>query len=504
MKLYDRIALIISILAILVSAWVANSIYENIPHIEDEIAFVWQANTIAHGDLYLPSPSCPKCFLVPFVIDYNGIRFGKYPPGWPAVLGLGIKFGIREWINPFFAGFSVWLLYLLVKRISNEKIGLISIFLTITSPFFLMNAGSLLSHIWSLWLVLAFVHSWIEIVSLPKDFKIPTWIPVLTGGGSLGLLALTRPLTAIGIALPFALHGIYVLIKGDIQARRKALLVALISGFLAALIPLWQAFVTGDFLLNPYQLWWPYDKLGFGPDVGLQPGGFSWQFAKMNMKFSLRVGYSDLFGWFKFSWIFIPFGIISQYKNWKAWLVTATLPFLIFSYTLYWIGSWLFGPRYYFEGIIAAVFLSAAGICWLAGTFRKNQRWYKNLRWLSVVTLVAFLASANIYLYTPIRLGNMRGLYGASRSQLTPFISDEAMKLTPALVIVHKQNHWIEYGTLLELSSPYYDSPWLITYYRGPEFDRLLTEEFVQRKIWHYYPDEPFKFYTTPRGTETY
>ena len=328
-------------------------------------------------------------------------------------------------------------------------------------------------------------------------------MPILTGGGSLGLLALTRPLTAAGIAVPFILHGIYLLIKSNHQTRRNVFILALVTGALAALIPLWQAAVTGNFLLNPYQLWWPYDKLGFGPDVGLQPGGFSWQFAKMNTKFSLRVGYSDLFGWFKYSWIFVPFGIIALRKKWRAWLVTATLPFLILAYTLYWIGSWLFGPRYYFEGIIAVVLLSSAGIYWLAGTFQKNQHWYKNLRWLTVVTLVTFLVSANLYLYAPLRLGNMRGLYGASRSQLTPFYSDEAMKLTPALVIVHKQNHWIEYGTLLELSSPYYDSPWLFTYYRGPEFDRFLTEKFSQRKIWHYYPDEPFKFYTAPRASET-
>lgn len=499
MNRFDRIALTISFLSILICAWVATSIFENIPHIEDEIAFVWQANTIAHGDLYLPSPPCPKCFLVPFVVDLNGIRFGKYPPGWPAILGLGIKLGIRNWINPLFAGFSIWLFYLLVKRLLNEKTGLIAITLMITSPFFLMNAGSLLSHIWSLWLTLVFIHSWLDVVHPRNNQNIPSWLPPLLSGGSLGLLALTRPLTAIGISIPFIFHGLYILIKGDNQKRKKTLLIALIAAFLAALVPVWQSAVTGDPFLNPYQLWWPYDQLGFGKDIGLQPGGYSWLYAKMNAKFSLRVGYSDLFGWFKFSWIFIPFGLIAIRKNWKAWLVSSTFPFLVLVYTLYWIGSWLFGPRYYFEAMISVVMLSAAGINWIVGSYTKKNPWYINLKWILAISTVAFLISANLSIYLPLRLEMMKGLYGANISRLSPFKSSAAMQYTPALVIVHKQHHWIEYGTLLELSSPYLDSPWLFTYSRGPEIDTLLGESFTERKIWHYYPDEVDKLYTAPR-----
>jgi hypothetical protein len=487
----------------LICAWIAASIFENIPHIEDEIAYVWQANTIAHGDLYLPSPPCPKCFLVPFVVDLNGIRFGKYPPGWPAILGIGIKLGMRGWINPFFAGFSIWLFYLLVKRLLNAKTGLIAILLMVSSSFFIMNAGSLLSHIWSLWLTLVFIHTWLDVVEPPVHQSIPSWLFPIISGISLGLLVLTRPLTAIGISIPFIFHGVFILIKGDNKKRRQTILIALIAAFMAALIPVWQAAVTGDPFLNPYQLWWPYDQLGFGKDIGLQPGGYSWVFAKMNAKFSLRVGYSDLFGWFKYSWIFIPFGLIAIRKNWKAWLVSSIFPFLVLSYTLYWIGSWLFGPRYYFEGIISVVMLSAAGINWLIGSYSKNNPWYLNAKWIIVVTTVFFLITANLWLYLPIRIGMMKGLYGANESRLAPFKSPNSSQYTPALVIVHKQDHWIEYGTLIELSSPYLDSPWLFTYSRGLEIDNLLAESFSERKIWHYYPDEVDKFYTAPRPVTT-
>ena len=51
------------------------------PHLEDEIAYVWQAQALAGGAIKLPSPPEPKSFLVPFVVDYDGFRFGKYPPG---------------------------------------------------------------------------------------------------------------------------------------------------------------------------------------------------------------------------------------------------------------------------------------------------------------------------------------------------------------------------------------------------------------------------------------
>ena len=138
----DRIALLLSLLAVIAAYWVNDRIFERMAHIEDEMAYVWQAQAIACGHLTLASPPVPKSFLIPFVIDYEGQRFGKYPLGWPATLALGEFLGIRHLVNPLLAGFGVWLTYLLGKRLFGQTVGLLAALLTLTSPFFLMNSGT--------------------------------------------------------------------------------------------------------------------------------------------------------------------------------------------------------------------------------------------------------------------------------------------------------------------------------------------------------------------------
>lgn len=77
----NRIALILSLTAIFAAYFVAERVFEHLPHIEDEMAYVWQARVYARGDLTASSPSHSKSMIVPFVVDFNGQRFAKYPPG---------------------------------------------------------------------------------------------------------------------------------------------------------------------------------------------------------------------------------------------------------------------------------------------------------------------------------------------------------------------------------------------------------------------------------------
>lgn len=498
----DRLALLLSLIAVLVTYGVAERIFERLPHIEDEMAFVWQAQAIAHGHLTYPSPPEPKSFLVPFVVDYQGLRFGKYPPGWPATLALGVMLGLRAWVNPLLAGLGVWLTYRLGKRLFSPTVGLLAAILTLTSPFFLMNSGSLLSHPLGLMLSAAFALSWLEAWD---ETRLPRWLPLTTAALALGLLVLTRPLTAIGVCLPFIPYGIYLWFKTDKGGHRHLLLFALGVLTLGALLFAWQFAVTGDPLLNPYTLWWNYDKVGFGPGVGRLEGGHTLHQAIINTRHSLWVGWHDFFGWGAYSWIFLPLGglAILRHCRWKSLPVIGVFPSLVAVYMAYWIGSSLFGPRYYYEGLYSLTLLSATGIAFLAGwpthggaSWPAYQGW-RRLRPLGSTAILALLLSANLLFYTPMRLGGMYGLYGVQRAHLQPFLAAQAQGLTPALVIVHP-NHWTEYGTLLELQDPTLNTPFIFAISRGPGADAALAKHFPHRQIYHYFPQEPWVFYTSP------
>lgn len=505
MSRIDRIALSLSIFTLLLAGWIGARVYENLPHLEDEMAYVWQAQVIAGGHLSLETPPCPRCFLVPFVVDANGLRSGKYPPGWPAMLALGVLLGARWLVNPLLSGWTVWLIYRVVKKLTNEVTALIAVLLTITSPFFLMNSGTLLAHPLSLFLTAAFTLSWLD--TFDSNRRAPRWITALTAGFSLGLLALTRPLSAVAVGLPFGLHGLWLLAKGDSAARKSAAGIGALALLIGSSLFLWQYAVTGDPLTNPYVLWWPYDTIGFGPNVGVQTGGYWPKDAIPNLQVSLYFGRHDLFGWLGFSYYLLPVGALALLRRPKALMAAAVAPAVVAAYCLYWIGSWLYGPRYYYEGLLGAVLLSAAGITWLAGKLLPVsappwKRWLARARFGLVSAAVLFAVACNCLYYIPPRLAGFVGLYDVRGEYLQPFQSQSALALTPALVIVHPLDDWIEYGRLTDLSSPYFDTPFVFIINRGPEENAKALALFPERRVFHYYKHTPFVFYTSPLPTE--
>jgi hypothetical protein len=508
----DIFAFLLAVAGFLASALVTQRVFEGIPHIEDEVAYVWQAKAMAEGHLKVPSPLHTRSLLVPFIVDYQGERFSKYPPGWPAVLSLAIQLGLRAWINPLLAGLGVWLTYQLGKRYFTPLVGLLAAGLTVTSPFFLMNSGSLLSHPFGLVLSAIFALGWLESFWKNKDGKTGEnpisstrnlWGFTVLSALALGVLIITRPMTALAVALPFAIHGLYLLLRSDKATRLRLLLFSLVAMIFVGLFFLWQYFLTGDALLNPYTLWWSYDKVGFGPGHGHSPNGHTLNQAWINLRHSIEAGSYDLFGWGGYSWLFLPFGLWATRRNPKGLLLGSVFVSMVLVYTTYWIGATLFGPRYYYEGLFSLTLISAAGIAWLAGwpckpgeTFVKNTGWWK-LRPLLVLLILGVLVGINLTLYTPIRLGGMMGLYNIERADQLPFQTPDAQALTPALVIVHTKR-WMEYGALLDLEDPEFTTPFIFAWSISPSTDASLTNDFPGRTVYHYYPERPFQLYKEP------
>ena len=499
----DWLSVVLSLAGFLAAAWVTWHVYEAVPHIEDELAYAWQANLLTEGRFSMPSPEYPKSFLVPFVVDHDGLRFSKYPPGWPAVLALGVALGLRAWINPLLAGVGVWLTYRLGRRVFNPGVGLLAAALTVTSPFFLLNSGALLSH--PLGLVLSSGFAWAWLAAFGPNPSGRRWAPTAAASLLLVAMILTRPMTALAVALPFGLHGLVKLVRGDWEQRRRLLLVALSGSIGVGLYLLWQYSLTGDPLLNPYTLWWPYDKVGFGPGVGWFEAGHSLLQALMNARLNLLAGSADLFGWGVLSYLFLPFGIWAARRNFSALLLGNVFLSLVVVYLAYWIGAKLYGPRYYYEGLYSLTIFSAAGIAWLAGwpltrdRPRPTVQGWQKLRPLLVTWLVGVLVAINLALYTPIRLNMMVNLYGISAADQQPFRQAEVQALAPALVIVDTEL-WMEYGALLDLENPHLTSPLIFAWTTNPEREAELVRSFPERNVYFYYPDrQPFKLFDRPQ-----
>lgn len=493
MSTADRIALVICLAAFVITGYVSIRINESLPHIEDEMAFVWQARLIARGSLTISSPKPnPDSFLVPFVVDYQGKRFGKYPIGWPVVLAAGELTQSRHLVNPLLTSAAIWLVYRLGKKLFGEPTALLAAFLGAISPFVIMNGSSLLSHPWSFLLTLIFVTGWLDRFTNPGPFSppsLPSSLPMVTAAFSLGLLALTRPWTAVGVALPFGLHGLWLLVRGSSASRRDVIQFGLISGVTASLYFLWQLAVTGDPLLNPYLLWWPYDQIGFGPGNGLNPGGHTLRQALIHTQFSLQAGSSDLHGWPMISWLFLPVGLLAHRRDIRVWLVAGTAFSLVVVYALYWTPSWVYGPRYYYEGLAAPLLLTAAGIRWLAGQPGRPRKLSGKLRLACISGLASMLIAGNIIFYLPVRISGMQGLNGVSRSCIERFEASALRQPTPTLIFVHRKVSFYEYACLIDLNNPSLDTDFVLAISRDPETDAAVAQAFPGRAVRHYYPD---------------
>jgi 4-amino-4-deoxy-L-arabinose transferase-like glycosyltransferase len=475
------VILFICALAFLSTAAVAAFAFERLPHLEDEVAYLFQAKTMALGRLTVPSPSHPGSFWTPFVLDYRGQRFGKYPPGWPAVLAVGARAGVPWLVNPLLAAVALYLVYRLGRTLYDERTGLLAAALGLTSPLFLVLGGSFLSHqaslVWlllfSLWFLWAIHGS-----DRPLQPRQRRWFAV-GAGAALGMAFVTRALTAVAYALPFVVYSL-----GRVLGRREAhrtryLLVALAAGLVAALLPAYQWAVTGNPWLNPYLLWWPYDRLGFGPGIGAMPGGHSLHYAWLNLRQDLSAAATDVLGWPALSWLPLLPGLGLRPRRSRDWVLLAPFGCLVVAYLFYWIGSpaRLWGPRYYFEGFAGLWLLGAVGLLKAWDWARKRQRWLRP----TLVGALALLVTVNLAAKLPARMAEAHSFYGISRAQLQPI---EEANLHHALVIVYV-DRWLEYGAMLGSMSPTLDDD--VVYVRGenPQTDAAVVAEYPGRAVYY-------------------
>ena len=196
------IALLLAFFAFFMSAIISQTVFERMPHLEDEVAYLFQAKSYAGGHLAIESPQPRRAYWQPFVVDQNDVRFGKYTPGWSLQLALGVLMGQTWVINAFLAALTIALVYRLGREIFNADVGVIAAALTAFSPMALLLDATLMGHTAALFAATLFLYAYWRV---ERGKRAPRW--GLVAGIGLGLLIANRPITGIAIGSPLILYS---------------------------------------------------------------------------------------------------------------------------------------------------------------------------------------------------------------------------------------------------------------------------------------------------------
>ena len=248
----------------------------DMPHVSDEVAYQFQARTLATGSLALPAPPVPDAFNFLHIMIYQGKWYGIMNPGWPAFLAIGELAGMPWLINPVI-GALVLLVFLAFFREAglDRTEGLLAILFMALSPFLLFMSGTYMSHPVNLLLFGVFCWSWARMLGRESVAA------AVVAGLTLAVNLLVRPVDTVFVSLPFIIQLLI-----HIRRRPRLLLhlamvgVAGSAGVGATMI--YNRELTGHALEMPVTQYFnqrnPQEQfgLGFGPQMGTKLHGEEW------------------------------------------------------------------------------------------------------------------------------------------------------------------------------------------------------------------------------------
>jgi hypothetical protein len=457
--------LLICAAAFFLAALISQGIFERTPHVEDEAAYLFQAQVLAQGRLKVPTPPYPASYWSPFVLDFQGQRFGKYPPGYPLLLSLGVRAGEPWIVNALLASLTLWVLAYAGRAIYSPAAGLLAAALGLTVPVFLAMSGTLLSHPTSLFFTTVFLWAFASLIQ--RTATSSRWGYAIVAGLALGCLFITRPFDAIGVSLPFALYLLVRCLRTDRDLIRYGVaIVAIVIAFGLLLLAYWYS-LAGT-IGNPYTVLWPYDRPGFGPNFG--PEGYTLATGLHYLHDNLRDLANGFLGWpgyLNLLFALLPF-ILRPRDRWNYLLLASCLSLVALHVTYWYYGGRDAGfPRYYFAALPMLLLLTAYGIELAASALRRLVLHGESasdtnlpvtnspITSLPIYLILIGLVLYNALVFLPPNLNAFRGKSGITAAPLR--VVQEA-GATDAIVFVTGVDHWYDFAVFFSANSPTLDS----------------------------------------------
>lgn len=483
------------------TVFVAVDVLERVPHVQDSVTFLFQAELLARGRLFAPAPELPQFFEQDFLTVQDGRWFGQYPPGFALLLAVGVLMKLPWLVNPLLATLAVVLIYKLGKVLFGRWEGLLAAVLALFSPYYLLMSGSFMVHPAELLWTALFLLGWVYWL---KRGRSRWWL--VGAGAALGMVLLTRQVTAIavggavvGVSLIAAVTGRCGLgklrvVKEGMEWRRVlsgGVVVGLgVVPFLFLLLS-YQWGVTGDPLQDPRLISQPFDRPGFGLDVGsfenafttaviegeptviwytdpeLPPRGHTVARGLFNTIQNWEALTEHLFGWLPFLTLaFCWLVFVAGRPSFGDWLLLGVMAAVIAVYVAYWAAGIMYGPRYYYAALPAFLLLTARGVVILG-----RRLGGRSGRWLAV-GLAAALIMWNLFAYLPGTIEDSRGFNFVSGGPLAAV--EAAIEGEAVVFVAGDEDSWWEYGQFFSGNTPGLDGRIIYARDLGEENGRLL------------------------------
>lgn len=481
----DRFALLGAIWVVVLATALGFVSYQWHPHITDEVAYFLHARFLAQGSLTLPAPPVPEAFDL-YLMDVKGDQwFSTQYPGWPAILAIGVRFGVPWLMNPLLAGLGVFLAYLLLRELYDRSTARISVLLLAVSPWYVFMAMNFMTHILTLTCALGAA---VAVIQARKSNK-ARWAAlagILVGAGTL-----IRPLDGLIVA---ALVGLWIVGAGGRRLSFSCLAAFAMGAVIAGAVWLpYNTALTGHpttFAINAYldNRFGPgKNDFGFGPNRGYgwptQPfPGHSPLSATINAvlnTFSMNV---ELFGWGTGSLILAALMLFSGSLRKSDYLMIAVCLAVFWPYFFYYFsGGPDFGARYWFLMVIPLVALTVRGVEVVKGKIRLSSAGTSDeARVMVAVLSLSLLALMNFF---PWRAIDKYHHYWGMQPDVVKLATEHAFGKSLVLIRGLDSQPDLASAAIYNPLDWNADAP-VYAWDRSPDIRAKLLKAFPDRAVW--------------------
>jgi hypothetical protein len=368
----------------------------DIPHVSDEVAYQFQARSMALGGLAMPEPAVPEAFNFLHLLIDQGKWYGIMNPGWPAFLALGERLGVPWLINPLLGALACLVFAAFFREAGVDPTERrLAVLLMVICPFLIFMSGSYMSHPVNLLLFGVFCWAWVRMLlrgSLPA---------ALVAGAALAANLLVRPVDTAVVTLPFLVQLLFHLRKRPRLLLHTAV-VAVIGGIGIAATLAYNQALTGNPMEMPVTRYFmqrnpgEHFGIGFGPQMGTTLHGAEWPgFTPVDAvritAYRVVEFLKDLYGLPLLVLAAIIAAVRRSWREWGEWrlvLIASGLA-LVGVYFLHFYHGIAYGSRHYYLAM-PAVTLILGGLA-ARGLAREETRAVTSAGLLAlVVTILTF------------------------------------------------------------------------------------------------------------------